>query len=308
MPTDTLEGRFWFNGQKPILLIAAHKEPECSPLNYHIDHFDPDRDIDWLINHIQQTPGDAVYTDIEDADFIKALVSMGLIVYMPNPPAGLPVWKTNRFNQTVYTMGGERKFLVREKIKRFFDLLIAWIAMPVLAIIFVPLAIAIKLDSKGPVIFKQERLGYNGRHFRMYKFRTMHRNAEAMKKDLAKHDSKIMFKMENDPRITRLGVFLRKSSIDELPQIINVIRGDMSIVGTRPPTLDEVIRYKPRHRRRLAVKPGITGVWQTHGRSDVSDFEETVNLDLKYVKDDSLGHYIRIIFATIGEVLRAHGN
>lgn len=147
-------------------------------------------------------------------------------------------------------------------------------------------ALAIKLDSKGTVIFKQKRVGMNGRHFDMYKFRSMCVDAEEQKKELMKQnemDSGFMFKMKDDPRITKVGKFIRKTSIDELPQFFNVLFGDMSLVGTRPPTVDEVEQYERRHWRRISIKPGITGMWQVSGRSTITDFEEIVELDTKYI-------------------------
>ena len=190
-------------------------------------------------------------------------------------------------------------------VKRVCDILLSIIGIIVFAIPMLIVAILIKLDSKGPVIFKQERVGLNGRHFKMYKFRSMVADAEAMKKELAdknKVSSGLMFKMEDDPRITKVGKFIRKTSIDELPQFFNVLFGTMSLVGTRPPTVDEVAQYDTRHWRRLSIKPGITGMWQTSGRSEITDFEEVVALDKEYIDNWSLWLDLKIMFKTVFQV------
>ena len=189
--------------------------------------------------------------------------------------------------------------------KRAFDILMSIFGLIVFSIPMLITAILIKLDSKGPVIFKQERVGLNGRHFKMYKFRSMVVDAEARKKELAEQNKVsggLMFKMDNDPRITRVGKFIRKTSIDELPQFFNVLFGSMSLVGTRPPTLDEVAKYDTRHWRRLSIKPGITGMWQTSGRSEITDFEKVVALDKEYIDKWSMWLDIKILFKTVFQV------
>jgi exopolysaccharide biosynthesis polyprenyl glycosylphosphotransferase len=171
-------------------------------------------------------------------------------------------------------------------------------------------AIAIKIDSPGPVFFRQKRIGRNGKSFQILKFRSMYIDAEERKKELAaqnKIKSGLMFKIDNDPRITKVGKISRKMSIDELPQFINVLKGEMSIVGTRPPTVDEVKQYERRHRRRISINPGITGMWQVSGRSDIIDFEQVVQLDTKYIDEWSLALDIKLIFKTIGVVFARKG-
>ncbi len=190
-------------------------------------------------------------------------------------------------------------------VKRICDVLLSIVGIIIFAIPMLITAILIKLDSKGPVIFKQVRVGLNGRHFKMYKFRSMVVDAEARKKELIdknKVSSGLMFKMEDDPRITKVGKFIRKTSIDELPQFFNVLFGSMSLVGTRPPTVDEVAKYDTRHWRRLSIKPGITGMWQTSGRSEITDFEEVVALDKEYIDNWSLWLDIKILFKTVFQV------
>lgn len=198
----------------------------------------------------------------------------------------------------------------RLMIKRFFDIMGAIVGIIITAFVFPFVALAIKLESKGPVIFKQERIGKNGRHFYMYKFRSMYPDAEERLKELEdKNEVKgLMFKMEDDPRITKVGRFIRKTSIDELPQFFNILKGDMSLVGTRPPTVAEFEQYNPHYRRRLCITPGLTGMWQTSGRSDITDFDEVVRLDLEYIDKWSLMLDVKLIFKTIGAVFFRKGS
>lgn len=143
----------------------------------------------------------------------------------------------------------------------------------------------------------------------MYKFRSMYVDAEERKAELMKQNEMdgLMFKMENDPRVTKVGKFIRKTSIDEFPQFFNVLKGDMSLVGTRPPTLDEFVHYKSYHKRRLSAKPGITGLWQVSGRNDIEDFEDVVKLDLEYIDNWSLGLDVKILLKTVGAVFKHTG-
>jgi len=166
--------------------------------------------------------------------------------------------------------------------KRFLDIVGSLVGLLILALLFVPVAIAIKLDSPGPIFYSQERHGLQGRPFRIRKFRSMVENAEQLKSQVVNEVSGLLFKNRQDPRVTKVGRFLRSTSLDEIPQFWNVLVGEMSLVGTRPPTADEVAQYNERHWKRLNVKPGLTGEWQINGRSSVKDFEEVVNLDLRY--------------------------
>lgn len=191
--------------------------------------------------------------------------------------------------------------------KRVLDIIGSLVGLLILAIVFVPLAIAIKLDSPGPIFYSQERYGLQGRPFRMRKFRSMVANAEQLKAQVTNEASGLIFKNQKDPRVTRLGRFLRSSSLDELPQFWNVLLGEMSLVGTRPPTADEVANYNERHWQRLNVKPGLTGEWQVNGRSCIKDFEEVVNLDLRYQSQWHplydlvlIAKTIYVIFAKVG--------
>ncbi len=171
---------------------------------------------------------------------------------------------------------------VFSSFKRLVDILGAMLGLLVLALIFVPIAIAIKADSSGNIFYSQERYGLMGKPFRIYKFRSMVKDADYLKSQVRNESKGLIFKNANDPRITRVGQFLRKTSIDEFPQFWNVLKGEMSLVGTRPPTADEIAHYREHHWQRLTVKPGMTGEWQVNGRSLVKDFEDIVKLDLRY--------------------------
>jgi len=192
-------------------------------------------------------------------------------------------------------------------IKRMVDLLGALLGLVILGVLFLPIAIAIKLDSPGSVLYRQERFGLQGKPFTILKFRSMVENADALKAVVQNEASGLIFKNKQDPRITRVGKFLRKTSLDELPQFWNVLRGEMSLVGTRPPTRDEVSRYKTHHWQRLKVKPGITGEWQVYGRSAVKDFEQVLELDLRYQHRWTPLYDLVIIWRTIGVLLTKSG-
>lgn len=193
--------------------------------------------------------------------------------------------------------------------KRLIDIIGACVGLVITLVVGTILAPFLLLESPGPLIFKQKRVGVNGRIFEFYKFRSMYADAEARKKELMKQNEMqgLMFKMENDPRITKVGAFIRKTSIDELPQFWNVLKGDMSLVGTRPPTLDEYQQYNYYQKRRISFRPGITGLWQISGRSDIKDFDEVVKLDLEYIDNWSLLLDFKIIFKTVLVVLRGSG-
>lgn len=192
-------------------------------------------------------------------------------------------------------------------LKRALDVLGALVGLSMVLIMLIPLAIAIRHDSKGPIFYSQLRCGLNGKTFRIWKFRTMVTNAERLKGTVRNQAKGLIFKNEDDPRITRIGRFLRSTSLDEFPQFWNVLRGEMSLVGTRPPTLDEVAHYQPHHWQRLRVKPGITGEWQARGRSTIADFETIVAMDLHYQARWSVGYDLAIIGATILSVLQRKG-
>ena len=197
--------------------------------------------------------------------------------------------------------------IATSKLKRAIDIVGAIVGLGITAIMFFPIAIALKLDSPGPIFFRQTRVGLRGQQFTIWKFRSMVANAEQLKAQVANQASGHFFKNDRDPRITRVGGFLRKTSLDEFPQFLNVLTGDMSLVGTRPPTVDEVENYETHHWRRLDVKPGLTGEWQVRGRSSVRDFEDVVCLDLEYQEKWSVLYDLHIIYRTIAVVLLRRG-
>lgn len=196
----------------------------------------------------------------------------------------------------------------QRSLKRLFDIFASTLALLVLAPLMIAVAVLIKLTSKGPILFKQERVGLHGRPFKMYKFRSMVINAEALKETLAakNEQSGPVFKIKDDPRVTSIGRFIRKYSIDELPQFINVLRGDMSIVGPRPPVHKEVAQYEGWQRRRLSVRPGLTCIWQVSGRNQIS-FKEWMYLDMRYIDHWSLSSDLGLIFKTFPVVLTGRG-
>jgi lipopolysaccharide/colanic/teichoic acid biosynthesis glycosyltransferase len=193
------------------------------------------------------------------------------------------------------------------RAKRLFDLTVCLLALPFLLVLFLLCAIAIRLDTPGPILIAQERTGRDGGRFRMFKFRTMVRNAEELKASLA-HLNVLPppdFKIPNDPRITRVGKFLRQSSLDELPQIINVLRGEMSLVGPRP-TSFQPSTYSLWHTYRLEVTPGITGLWQVNGRN-ATTFDERLRIDIEYIERCSFRLDLAILLKTVPAVLRRSG-
>ncbi|HPD16079.1 MAG TPA: sugar transferase [Planctomycetota bacterium] len=192
--------------------------------------------------------------------------------------------------------------------KRALDLALAALGLLAFSWLFVLLAVLVKLTSRGPVFFHQQRVGRGGRPFLMLKFRSMRVDAELARRELA-HRNEMdgpVFKMRRDPRITRVGRFLRRSSLDELPQLLNVLAGHMSLVGPRPLPLDEAQHLPPEHQRRHAVRPGLTGLWQVRGRNDLP-YAEMMRLDLEYVERCSLGLDLRILAATLPAVLSGRG-
>lgn len=206
--------------------------------------------------------------------------------------------------------------------KRCLDIVGGLVGSLIALIIMLVIGPIIKIKSPGPILFRQERIGMNGKHFKMLKLRSMYMNADEKKKELMEQNrvkDGMMFKLDFDPRIigneikpdgtkkTGIGEFIRRTSLDEFPQFFNVLAGQMSLVGTRPPTIDEWEKYEFHHRARLACKPGITGMWQVSGRSEITDFEEVVKLDTEYITKWSLGLDIKILFKTISVVFRRKG-
>jgi exopolysaccharide biosynthesis polyprenyl glycosylphosphotransferase len=212
--------------------------------------------------------------------------------------AALPVFEFNTWDRSRSTM----------LLKRAFDLVVSLIGLVITALLFPLIALAIRLESKGPIFFSQVRAGLDGRPFRLFKFRTMQRGAEETLTTVVDLDQleEPMFKLNSDPRVTKVGRWLRRLSLDELPQFFNVLRGDMSIVGPRPEQVELVERYAPEHLFRLDAKPGITGPMQVHGRGDLT-FAERLALELDYVENLSFARDLKIVARTIPTVVRGHG-
>lgn len=274
---------------------------------------------DNMISYIKTNVVDEVLFYVSDPQeewiiqSIEELESMGITIHV-----NIPICKAlEEYNKRIGMIGAypvvsfATNFFDSDKlmIKRLMDIAGALVGAAITIIIGIILTPFLLIESPGPLIFKQKRVGLNGRYFYIYKFRSMYMDAEERKKELMKQNEMkgLMFKMKDDPRVTKVGKFIRATSIDELPQFFNVLKGDMSLVGTRPPTVDEFKEYKGYHKRRLSIKPGITGMWQVSGRSDIEDFEEVVRLDLKYIDNWSLSLDIRLLIKTVVAVFKRAG-
>lgn len=281
--------------------------------------------MDW----VRREALDEVYVDVpmdsgeSFIPYLEEMESMGLTVHFRLPlldrieEACCDETSAARLSRTlgrcaggsIVTMGTVELKLRDQIAKRCMDIaggLVGCIlSIPIIAIVAIPL----KIESPGPLFFKQKRVGRNGRYFYIHKLRSMYMDAEERKKELMAQNEMngLMFKMEDDPRVTKVGKFIRKTSIDELPQFFDVLRGDMSLVGTRPPTVDEYKQYESHHKRRLSMKPGITGLWQVSGRSNIEDFEEVVKLDVTYIDNWSLWNDVKILFKTVYVVFAGRG-
>ncbi len=282
--------------------------------------------LDALHEYIRTHVVDQVYIDrFSDEDSLESMIdvflTMGITVHisMGFIPDDLPNQYVDKIGESpVVTTSIKSAGAGALAIKRLIDILGALVGLVLTGIAFVFVAPAIKKASPGPVFFKQKRVGKNGRTFYIYKFRSMYMDAEERKKELMSQNemSGLMFKMENDPRIIGsekgpgkgIGNFIRKTSIDELPQFWNILKGDMSLIGTRPPTVNEYEQYDLHHKIRLSMKPGLTGMWQVSGRSDIKDFEDVVKLDARYIENWSLGMDIVILFKTFKVVLNKEGS
>jgi len=260
------------------------------------------------------------------ADLIENLKQMGVVIHMvlsKSQNVGETKQLVERIgNYTVLTMGLNYATGTQLLWKRLIDIAGGLVGCLITLILLIVVGPVIYIKSPGPIFFSQERVGRNGRKFKMYKFRTMSPDAEERKKELMaenKMGNDLMFKLDYDPRIIGncklengkikkgIGSFLRETSLDEFPQMLNVLRGDMSLVGTRPPTVDEWEKYELHHRARLAFRPGLTGMWQVSGRSNITDFEEVVKLDTKYISEWSIGLDVEILIKTVVSVFRKSG-
>lgn len=266
-------------------------------------------DIDEVFIHDNLLMSDAILKE-----WIRELENMGVIVDLNIDIFDIMTSgkKTlNRVGKYSVVTFARNIFSTKQIVaKRALDIAGSLIGMVILGIATLVIAPAIKIDSPGPVFFGQTRVGKNGRKFTFYKFRSMYQDAEQRKKELMEQNEVkgLMFKMKDDPRITRVGNFIRRTSIDELPQFWNVLKGDMSLVGTRPPTVDEFERYEAKHKCRLSMTPGLTGLWQISGRSDIKDFDEVVKLDMQYIDNWSILKDIKILILTVKVVLSGRGS
>lgn len=272
---------------------------------------------------IRSAPLDEVFINLpyesisEIQDTVEELEDMGITVHL-NIPMLEDLIRESKFNNIECKMYADTPFATFTPseahtgymiAKRIIDVIVGTVgcicSAPIIAITAIPLLI----ESPGPLIFKQERVGRNGRLFKIYKLRSMYIDAEERKAALMEQNKMdgLMFKMDNDPRITKVGKFIRKYSIDELPQFFNVLKGDMSLIGTRPPTVDEFYEYESHHKRRLSMRPGITGMWQVSGRSNIQNFEDVVKLDCEYIDNWSAMLDTKIFFKTIYVVLTHKG-
>lgn len=274
-------------------------------------------DRNGIFSYVQQHVIDEVFIDLRDDEkteerLMNLFINMGLVAHV-NLIRFTPGMKNRRIealgNYTVMSSGMKIAAFWQTFFKRVMDICGALVGLVFTGIAVVVFGPVIYKQSPGPIFFSQERVARNGRTFRIHKFRTMYLDAEERKKELMSHNKMqgLMFKMDNDPRIIPIGHFLRRTSIDELPQFWNILKGDMSLVGTRPPTVDEYRQYEMSHRKRLAMKPGLTGMWQVSGRSDIVDFEEVVALDAKYIENWTLSMDIKILWKTVKIVLKGDG-
>ena len=285
-------------------------------------------DLDGAADYIVREWVDSVYIDapLTDDKVIKlmddcAIMAVPTHYHVPNMSRnGIKRFSEKIGGTTVLTTSINYATPLQLLLKRCFDIVAGLVGSLIALIIMAVVGPIIKKQSPGPILFAQERIGQNGKRFKMYKIRSMYMDAEERKKDLMEQNrvkDGLMFKMDFDPRIigneilpdgtkkTGIGEFIRKTSLDEFPQFFLVLKGIMSTVGTRPPTIDEYVRYQYHHRARMAIKPGITGMWQVSGRSEITDFEEVVRLDTEYISNWSLGLDLKILIKTIG-VLFTH--
>ncbi len=274
-------------------------------------------DWDEIFEYAKREIVDEVFLDLEtDEHTLKSIIDnfleMGITVhinmdwtqtFLPNKVVE-NIGTCSVLTTSIKTATGSQIFM-----KRMMDIGGSLVGLVFTGILFIFLAPVIYIQSPGPVFFSQTRVGRNGRKFKIYKFRSMYMDAEERKKELMDQNKMngLMFKMDNDPRIIPIGKVIRKLSLDEFPQFWNVLKGDMSLVGTRPPTVDEFEQYEAHHKVRLAIKPGLTGMWQVSGRSDITDFEEVVALDNQYIAQWNLRLDIKILWKTVLVVLGNKG-
>lgn len=276
-------------------------------------------DSDTLISYCKTAPLDEILFSLDLEHYskmefiIKEISSMGIVVHV-NIDSFFPDITSHKMLShfgSYYVITYANRFLsMRQMVaKRILDILGGVVGMIILIPLTIILTPFIYFESPGPIFFAQKRVGKNGRIFKMYKFRSMYPDAEIRKQELMAQNEMngFMFKLKDDPRITKVGKFIRRTSIDELPQFFNILKGDMSLVGTRPPTVDEFEQYQSYHKKRLSTTPGLTGLWQVSGRNEITNFEDVVKLDIEYIDNWSLGLDIKILWKTIIVVLKKEG-
>ena len=276
------------------------------------------KNFDYFLEFLKNNPIDGVFLDLGSdyvvpENFILRCRAMGIAIHR-----NIGIIDSNS-NQMVNKMGNFTVLTTAIKIassrqvflKRCLDVVGGIVGCLFTGILFIFIGPAIYKADPGPIFYSQERVGKNGRKFRIYKFRSMYMDADKRKRELMAQNEMgdgFMFKMKDDPRILKpIGKFIRDYSLDEFPQFWNVLKGDMSLVGTRPPTVDEYEKYSYHHKARLATKPGITGMWQVSGRSNITNFEDIVELDTEYITNWSLALDIQILIKTVKAVLKKEG-
>ena len=287
---------------------------------------------DTVLKYLRDKWVDEVFISLPETyphpgEMISAMADMGMVVHVEMENLNVEQWQQQTIQKvagtTVRTVSITMATPMQNLLKRALDILGALVGCVLTVILTIIIGPMIYIQSPGPIFFTQTRVGKNGRKFKLYKFRSMYMDAEARKAELMAQNrvqGGLMFKLDYDPRIIGckklpdgtikkgLGNFIRDWSLDEFPQFFNVLKGDLSLCGTRPPTVDEWEKYELHHRARLAIKPGITGLWQVSGRSNITDFEQVVELDKKYIREWSIGLDLRILLQTVKVVFQRDGS
>lgn len=330
LAADTI--RMLNKGAKGEYLIQGICLLDKDDVGMEIEGVSVTSNMDMLLDFLCDKWVDEVYIALPEQSpcpnyLINRLTEMGITVHVELDQAGTEAWQIRQVQyvggqlvQTISITNVGTRHVIAKKIMDLAGGLVGCMITAVLTLILGPM---IYIQSPGPIFFAQTRVGRNGKKFKMYKFRSMYPDAEARKQELMEKNrisDGLMFKMEADPRIIGckilpdgtvkkgIGNFIRDYSLDEFPQFFNVLKGELSLVGTRPPTVDEWEKYNYHHRARLSIKPGITGLWQISGRSQITDFEEVVELDKKYIREWNLGMDLRILLKTVLIVLRKEGS
>lgn len=307
--TAITEENFEFNRIAGLCIIDEDRQGET------ISGFNVVANLDNLLSYVCINQIDGVFINMNyqnvPEEVLNGLAIAGITVHIRlrkvSSLIGQEQHFSKLFNYSVLTsqvkeISNRQKFL-----KRTMDIMGGIVGSLITLVLIIIIGPIIYIKSPGPIFYKQERIGLNGRHFKMIKFRSMIMNADQKLEELKKYNrvsSDFMFKMENDPRIIPgIGNFIRKTSLDEFPQFFNVLKGDMSLVGTRPPTVQEFEKYELKHRIRMSTKPGITGMWQTSGRNEITDFNEVVKLDAWYINNWTLSLDIELLFKTVKQLL-----